>query len=106
MPTLSIITSAILARKALWLLITLGFVVVYYAGLLAGVVVRFGELPNYVTLHDYVHNVAVIIRSTPSVRHRRSRLSLRPAQAVRLPPEGAHPGHLPPQPRRGQPAAR
>ena len=68
MPTLSIITSAILARKALWLLITLGFVAIYYAGLLLGVIVRFGELPNYVRVYDYVHNVATIIRSTPSVR--------------------------------------
>jgi hypothetical protein len=68
MPVLSVITSAILARKALWVLITLGFVVVYYAGLLLGVMARFGELPNYVTVHDYLHNVAVIIRSTPSVR--------------------------------------
>jgi len=67
MPTLSIITSAILARKALWLLITLGFVVVYYLGLVVSVVIRFGELPNYATLHNYFHNVAVIIRSTPSV---------------------------------------
>ena len=60
MPTLSIITSAILARKALWLLITLGFVVVYYLGLVVSVVIRFGELPNYATLHNYFHNVAVI----------------------------------------------
>ena len=68
MPQLSIITSAILARKALWVLITLGFVVVYYAGILLSVMLRFGDMPNYVTVHDYLHNVAVIIRSTPSVR--------------------------------------
>jgi hypothetical protein len=68
MPTLSIITGAILARKAAWLLITLGFVAVYYAGLIVSVMIRFGEVPNYMTVHDYFHNVAVIVRSTPSIR--------------------------------------
>ena len=68
MRTLSIITRAILARKALWLLITLGFVIVYYAAMVASVIIRFGEMPNYATLHNYFHNVAVIVRSTPSIR--------------------------------------
>ncbi len=68
MRTLSIITNAILARKALWLLSTLGFVIVYYAGMVASVVIRFGKMPNYATLYDYFHNVAVIVRSTPSIR--------------------------------------
>ena len=67
MAMLSTITSAIAARKLLWLMITLGFVVVYYVGLVLSVVIRFGDLPNYATVHDYLHNVAVIIRSTPSI---------------------------------------
>lgn len=67
MAMLSTIKSAIAARKLLWLMITLGFVVSYYSGLLLSVVIRFGELPNYATLHDYLHNVAVIVRSTPSI---------------------------------------
>jgi hypothetical protein len=68
MATLSAIREAIAARRWLWLLITLGFFVAYYAGLVLSVVARFGDLPNYATLHDYVHNVVVIVRSTPAVR--------------------------------------
>jgi hypothetical protein len=68
MSTLSIIKDAIAARKGLWLLITLGFFIAYYAGLVLSVVLRFGDLPNYLTLHDYVNNILVIVRSTPSVR--------------------------------------
>jgi hypothetical protein len=68
MSTLSVIADAVVARRRLWLLVTLGFVVVYYAGLLLSLVIRFGELPNYVTLHDYIRNIVVVVRSTPSVR--------------------------------------
>ena len=68
MSTLTIIKGAVVARKGLWLAITLGFVIAYYAGLLLSVVVRFGDLPNYARLHDYAHNVLVIVRSTPSAR--------------------------------------
>jgi hypothetical protein len=68
MSALSIVKGAVAARKRLWLLIALGFVFVYYAGLLLSLVIRFGELPNYVTLHDYVRNVIVVVRSTPSLR--------------------------------------
>jgi len=62
------IKDAVLARKGLWLTITVGFVFAYYAGLLASLVIRFAELPNYLRVHDFAHNVLVIIRSTPSVR--------------------------------------
>ena len=67
MAMLSTITNAIAARKLLWLTITLGFVVIYYFGLVLSVVIRFGDLPNYATVHDYIRNVAVIVRSTPSI---------------------------------------
>lgn len=67
MPALAIIGSTIAARKGLWLLMTLGFVIAYYGGLLLSVIIRFEQLPNYATLHDYIHNVAGIIRSTPSI---------------------------------------
>jgi len=63
-----VIENAVFARKGLWLLITGGFVIAYYAGLLLSLVIRFGEAPNYLTVHDFAHNVLVIIRSTPSVR--------------------------------------
>lgn len=68
MSTLAIIKGAVTARKGLWLLFTLGFVIAYYVGLVLSVVIRFGDLPNYATLHDYANNVLGIIRSTPSVR--------------------------------------
>lgn len=64
----SVIKDAVLARRGLWLLITVGFVIAYYAGLLLTLVIRFGELPNYLTIHHYAHNILVIIRSTPSIR--------------------------------------
>jgi hypothetical protein len=65
--TLSIVRAAIAARKGLWVLVTLGFVTAYYGGLLLSVIIRFGELPNYAKLYDYLHNILTIIRSTPSV---------------------------------------
>jgi hypothetical protein len=68
MSTLSTIKTAVAARKGLWLLITFGFVIAFYAGLLLSVAIRFGELPNYATFHDYANNILVIVRSTPSVR--------------------------------------
>ncbi len=68
MSALATIRDAVAARKGLWLLVALGFVAAYYGGLLLTVMIRFGELPNYLTLHDYVHNLARIVRSTPSVR--------------------------------------
>lgn len=67
MTMLSTIRGAIAPRKLLWLMITLGFVVTYYLGLVLSVMIRFGDLPNYATVHDYLHNVAVIVRSTPSI---------------------------------------
>lgn len=68
MTALPIVREAVVARKWLWLAITLGFVAGYYALLLLSLVIRFGELPNYFTLHGFIHNMVVIIRSTPSIR--------------------------------------
>jgi hypothetical protein len=68
MTVLSTIIATVAARFGLWLAIVLGFVSAYYAGLLLTLVVRFGELPNYLTIHHFFHNIAVIVRSTPSVR--------------------------------------
>lgn len=67
MSALASVRDAVGARKRIWLLTTLGFVVAYYGGLLLSLVVRFGHLPNYAVLHDYGRNVALIVRSTPSV---------------------------------------
>lgn len=68
MARLAVITQTVVAHKWRWLAIASGFVTSYYAALVASVVIRFGELPNYVTLHNFVHNVVVIVRSTPSIR--------------------------------------
>ena len=62
------IVDALAVRKKSWLLATFGFVVTYYGALLLSVVVRFGHWPNYLILHNYVHNLLVIVRSTPSFR--------------------------------------
>ena len=62
------IRTTVAARFGLWLAILLGFVSAYYAGLLLTLAIRFGELPNYLTIHHFFHNIAVIVRSTPSVR--------------------------------------
>lgn len=66
MVSLAIVRSAIRTRLNLWLAICLGFVGLYYALLLLTMVLRFGNLPNYVTPYDWFGNVARIIRSTPS----------------------------------------
>jgi hypothetical protein len=39
----------------------------YHALLLAILILRFGDWPNYATLHDWPRNVARIVRSTPSI---------------------------------------
>lgn len=61
------VKQAVVARRWLWLAITVGFVASYYAALVLSVVIRFGELPNYVTPYNFIHDIAVIIRSTPSI---------------------------------------
>jgi hypothetical protein len=58
--------SAVAERWALWAAIATGFVVVYNVMLLAALIVRFGDLPNYATVYDYPGNVLRIVASTPS----------------------------------------
>lgn len=67
MKALATIFRAIRVRWALWILMTVGFVVAYYAMQLVILYVRLGHWPNYVTAYDYPANVAQIIRSTPAV---------------------------------------
>jgi hypothetical protein len=45
-----------------------GFPILFYLLLLGVLVVKYGHLPNYVTRHDWIHNVLGIIHGTPSVR--------------------------------------
>lgn len=58
---------AIADRWALWTGTVLGFVLVYELLLLAALVIRFDNLPNYVTFYDYPSNVLRILDSTPSL---------------------------------------
>lgn len=66
MEAMRTIRSAVGERFRLWLAVTFGFVILYYAGMMVALVVRFGKLPNYVTFYDWIGNVAWIIESTPS----------------------------------------
>lgn len=49
-----------------WLIITVGFILTYYAAQVLVLELRFGHWPNYITLYDYPANVARIVRHTPS----------------------------------------
>jgi len=50
-----------------FLLVSFGFVIVYYSGLLALTMIRFGEIPNYVVFHDVFHVYSLIFEGTPSL---------------------------------------
>ncbi|MEO1204755.1 MAG: hypothetical protein AAFV45_00330 [Pseudomonadota bacterium] len=60
------IQTAVSRNFAVWLTITIGFVVTYYVGLLLSMIWRFGNWPNYITGYDWPGNVWTIIQSTPS----------------------------------------
>lgn len=63
---------AFMSKLARWRAIifafAVGFPILFYLLLLGVLVVKYGHLPNYVTRHDWIHNVLGIIRGTPSVR--------------------------------------
>jgi len=58
---------AIWTRWRVWLAISVGWMVIYYSGLLLALVIQFDEWPNYVTFYDWPENIARIFRSTPSI---------------------------------------
>lgn len=59
---------AIVRQEWLFLLgISVGFALCYYGVLLALMMIKFQQLPNYYTLYDWPQNVALIIDSTPSL---------------------------------------
>lgn len=66
-PALAAIPGAIRPRLGRWLLIALATMALYYAALLAALVVRFENWPNYVVPYDWPGNIARIFRSTPSL---------------------------------------
>lgn len=49
-------------------MIVVGFTASYYVGLLLAVMIKFGQIPNYVDSYDWLGNVRHIIASTPSVK--------------------------------------
>jgi hypothetical protein len=67
MRALAAIPGAIRPRLGRWLLVALGTMAVYYAGLLVALIVRFENWPNYVAGYDWPGNIARIVRSTPSL---------------------------------------
>lgn len=46
---------------------SIGFVVLYYSGLLLLTMLRFGEVPNYVEFHPVFHVYGLILEGTPSL---------------------------------------
>jgi hypothetical protein len=64
---LATIPAAIRPRLGRWLLIAIGTMAVYYAALLAVLIVRFENWPNYMVGYDWPGNITRIVRSTPSL---------------------------------------
>lgn len=59
--------AAVRRQRALFLCITFGFPLLFYALLLTLLVGRFGNVPNYATFDDWFGNVTHIVTSTRSV---------------------------------------
>jgi len=58
------------ASKQHWhvlLLVSVGFLVLYYSCLLLLTMIRFGEIPNYVEFYDLFHIYGLIFSGTPSL---------------------------------------
>ncbi len=62
-----VIRFAIGRHAVLWVAITLGFALSYYAMLMISLIVKFGALPNYWVNYNWPANVLKIIQSTPSI---------------------------------------
>jgi hypothetical protein len=59
---------AIKQQWGLWLLLTVGFIVLYYGGLLLVTMIRFHEIPNYVEVYDIAQVYQQIFEGTPSLK--------------------------------------
>jgi len=58
------------ASKQHWrvlLLISVGFLVLYYSCLLLLTMIRFSEIPNYVEFYDVFHVYGLVLKGTPSL---------------------------------------
>lgn len=63
----SIITKAVSQHWVTLLLVSVGFVIIYYVGLLSATMLRFEEIPNYVVFHDVFNVYGLIFKGTPSL---------------------------------------
>ena len=61
------LSESIRERQLIWWGTLIGFVLTYYAGLLLTMLVRFGNIPNYITFYNWPGNVWTILTSTPSL---------------------------------------
>jgi len=50
-----------------WFVVSFCFTTVYYIVLMLSLILRFGNVPNYMNSFSWTDNVQTIIRSTPSV---------------------------------------
>jgi hypothetical protein len=64
----TIVSQAMKQYWSMWLLLTIGFIVLYYAGLLLVTIIRFHEIPNYVEVYDIVQVYQQIFEGTPSLK--------------------------------------
>jgi len=55
------------AKTLLWLGLIIGFFFAFHLWQLVLLVLSFGDLPNYLTIHPWPANIARIVRMTPSV---------------------------------------
>lgn len=63
----SILTSSLRRHWKMFLLISVGFVIMYYSSLLLLTMLRFGEIPNYLEVYDIIGIYAGILDGTPSL---------------------------------------
>lgn len=61
-----LIVKASMENWKVLILTSVGFVALYYTGLLLLTMLRFGEIPNYVVFHDTFHVYGLIFQGTPS----------------------------------------
>ena len=62
------LSNAVKQQWNILLLISIGFMVLYYVGLLLVTMLRFGEIPNYVEFYDLIGTYRLIYEGTPSLQ--------------------------------------
>lgn len=62
------VASTVARRWRSWLVISVGFLVLYELGLVLAMVARFGEWPNYYTVYDLFESCALVLERTPALQ--------------------------------------